>query len=191
MGAGCPFVACVRGAWSPPGFARPLRWPLLQPGRCGDGRVRPPRWRGRPCRVRTASAFSPAGTKTDSPGARSSSPAVGRGPPCRAGSAGWGGQVVGAAPSGQDVAGEAELVDRGLVDLLAVGEASGRRTPGSAGLEADDAQQFGDVDVLGGQSAAQHVVGVGHDLDAEAVRGRRAGRRRRGTGPRRAGVGRG
>ena len=64
--------------------------------------------------------------------------------------------------------------------------ASGRSTPGSPALEADDAQQFGDVDVLGGEPAAQHVVGVGHDLDAEAARGRRAGRRRRGRGPRRA-----
>ena len=103
-------------------------------------------------------------------GASACSPGAVRSPRCRAGSAGCGRvRSWAAAPAGEDVAGEPELVDGGLVDLLAVGGRLGAQYARVAGLEADDAQEFGDVDVLGGEAAAQDVVGVGHDLDAEAV----------------------
>lgn len=70
---------------------------------------------------------------------------------CRAEQDLWGraGQVVGGAAFGKDVAGEPELVDGGLVDLLAVGGRLGAQDARVGGLEADDAQEFGDVDVLG------------------------------------------
>ena len=42
-------------------------------------------------------------------------------------------------------------------------------------LEAQHPQQLGDVDVLGGQPAAQHVVAGRHDLHADARAGTRAG----------------
>lgn len=77
-------------------------------------------------------------------------------------------RVWGAA-GGEGVAGEAELVDGGVVELFAVGGRLGAQDAGVARLEAHDAEQFGDVDMFGGEAAAQHVVGVGHDLDAEAV----------------------
>ena len=109
----------------------------------------------------------------------------------QAGSAGSAPSGGGGGAGGQDVTGEPELVDRGRVQLLAVGGGLGAQHAGVGRLEAYDPQQFGDVDVLGGQAAAQDVVGVGHDLHAQAARGKRAGRPRRGTAPRRAGVGRG
>ncbi|GAA3224106.1 hypothetical protein GCM10020216_037510 [Nonomuraea helvata] len=37
------------------------------------------------------------------------------------------------------------------------------------GREVHDAHELRHVDVLGGEAAAQHVVGVGHDLDADAA----------------------
>ena len=176
MCAGCPFRRSSRAL---PTDAVAVRRPLcaaLCDERCaGRSHRGVPQTRHRgPEDVPTpdTSAFSPAGTKRTRRGQRRCSSASEQQP--RPGAQqdlrGRAREVVRRAPAYQDVAGEPELVDRGLVDLLAAGStASGRRTPGSLGLEADDAQQFGDVDVLGGQAAAQDVVGVGHDLDAEAV----------------------
>ena len=45
----------------------------------------------------------------------------------------------------------------------------GGGSAGTPGVEAQDVEQLVDVDVLGRQPAAQHVVGRRHDLDAAAA----------------------
>jgi len=61
-------------------------------------------------------------------------------------------------------AGEPELGHRhGVLAILRFDDEVGQ------GGEVEDADEFGDVDVLGGQAAAQDVVGVGHDLDSQAA----------------------
>src|SRR5262245_1662388 len=62
------------------------------------------------------------------------------------------GEVAGRRAVGEEEPGQPELVDGCLVDLLAVGRGLRAEDPGVARREADDPQQLGDVDVLGGQS---------------------------------------
>ncbi len=79
------------------------------------------------------------------------------------------GEVDGGGAFGPLRSGEPEVVHGGLVQFLAGLGRLGAQDVGGGRVEADDAEEFGDVDVLGGEAAAQHVVGAGHDLDAEAL----------------------
>ncbi len=62
-----------------------------------------------------------------------------------------------------------ELAARGLVLEHPRTGLPGQQHLGQPGIEVDHGDQLGDVDVLTGQPAADHVVRVGHDLHAGAA----------------------
>ena len=64
---------------------------------------------------------------------------------------------------------EAEVAEPGIEDADAVGRLFGHEVGNRQGLEVEHREQLGNIDVLGRESAAQHVVGAGHDFDAEAT----------------------
>ncbi|MCO5606194.1 hypothetical protein L7F22_060381 [Adiantum nelumboides] len=104
--------------------------------------------------------------------------------------AGAGAGDVELVPAVGDRAAEQELLDRHVVAVPAVGAGVGDRGADRRrrGGEVEDAQQLRHVDVLGRQPAAQHVVRVGHQLDARPrevgvqVAGRQVHRLPRGEG---------
>ncbi|GAA3099824.1 hypothetical protein GCM10020254_51640 [Streptomyces goshikiensis] len=114
-----------------------------------------------------SSGFSPAGTKTDSPGGQGQFTGPGAARRAEQDLRGSGRQDAGLAAGREDEPGEPELVRGGLVDLLGI--ALGAQHGRVARLEPHDLQQFRYVNVLGGEPGAQHVVGVGEQFDAEAV----------------------